>query len=120
MLPELFLERMKKLLSDEEYDAFVKSFGDDEARYHGLRVNALKASDNILDKLLQIGIPTNTEDNKVLWEENGFYYGAEASPGKSPYHEAGLYYIQEPSAMSPVHYLEPKPFEWVLDLCAAP
>lgn len=120
MLPELFLERMKKLLSEDEYEEFVKSFGDDEARFHGLRINAIKACDNVEEKLKAIGIRIDEPLNKVPWEENGYYYENDAAPGKSPYHEAGLYYIQEPSAMSPVCFLDPKPGERILDLCAAP
>ena len=37
-----------------------------------------------------------------------------------PYHEAGVYYIQEPSAMAPAEYLMAEPGERILDLCAAP
>ena len=36
--------------------------------------------------------------SKVPWAENGYYYEAEDFPGKHPYHDAGVYYIQEPSA----------------------
>lgn len=56
----------------------------------------------------------------VPWEANGFYYEKEDQPGKHPYHEAGVYYIQEPSAMAPAAYLDVQPGEKVLDLCAAP
>ena len=59
----------------------------------------------------------------VPWEENGFYYKKEETqpqPGKHPWHEAGVYYIQEPSAMSAVPFLEARPEERILDLCAAP
>ncbi|KHF27694.1 Ribosomal RNA small subunit methyltransferase F [Anoxybacillus sp. BCO1] len=49
----------------------------------------------------------------------GFYY-RDAQPGKHPYHAAGLYYIQEPSAMFVAEVLAPSPGERVLDLCAAP
>ena len=41
-------------------------------------------------------------------------------PGRHPFHEAGAYYIQEPSAMSVAEALSPKPGEQILDLCAAP
>ncbi len=57
---------------------------------------------------------------KVPWAENGYYYQPGDQPGKHPYHEAGLYYIQEPSAMAPAELLEVQPEERVLDLCAAP
>ena len=56
----------------------------------------------------------------VSWERCGFYYDKTDQPGKSPLHEAGVYYIQEPSAMVAVPLLEIKPGERVLDLCAAP
>ena len=51
----------------------------------------------------------------VPWEANGFYYEKEDQPGKHPYHEAGVYYIQEPSAMAPAAYLDAQPGEkfWI-------
>jgi NOL1/NOP2/sun family putative RNA methylase len=56
----------------------------------------------------------------VAWEPCGYYYGQEDAPGKYPYHEAGVYYMQEPSAMAPAAYLDAQPGEKILDLCAAP
>ncbi|MCM1025040.1 MAG: RsmF rRNA methyltransferase first C-terminal domain-containing protein [Roseburia sp.] len=56
----------------------------------------------------------------VPWAEDGYYYGAEDRPGRHPCHEAGIYYIQEPSAMLPASLLQVQPGERVLDLCAAP
>ena len=109
MLPELFKEKMKSLLSEKEYDEFISSFEEDEVRHHALRLNPLKVKEK----------PDFCKE-PVLWEENGFYYDADSAPGKHPYHEAGIYYIQEPSAMSPVHFLDPRPGEKILDLCAAP
>ncbi|MCR5402474.1 MAG: RsmF rRNA methyltransferase first C-terminal domain-containing protein [Butyrivibrio sp.] len=117
MLPEKFMDRMKGLLG-EEYDEFIKAFGDDENRYHALRINRLKAMDTAGEVALKFS--RGGETIKVPWEESGFYYEEESSPGKHPYHEAGVYYIQEPSAMAPVSFLDPRPGERVLDLCAAP
>ena len=57
---------------------------------------------------------------KVPWAEEGYYYSSTDTPGKHPYHDAGVYYIQEPSAMAPAEYLEAMPGEKILDLCAAP
>lgn len=96
----------------EEYPAFLDSF--DQPVRPALRVNTLKGS-----------IPEAKErldflDAPVPWAESGFYYREEARPGKHPCHEAGAYYMQEASAMMPVHKLEPKPGERVLDLCGAP
>ncbi|MFR4008279.1 MAG: hypothetical protein ACLT0Y_02470 [Christensenellales bacterium] len=57
----------------------------------------------------------------VPWCAEGFYLeDALQRPGKHPYHEAGVYYLQDPSAMSAVELLAPQPGETVLDLCAAP
>lgn len=131
MLPEIFKERMKLLLGDNEYNDFLESF-DTDTRHHGLRFNALKTTDTdgakeqtgIAGAKEQSGITRAKElfglTEGISWEENGFYYGDDVTPGKHPYHEAGLYYIQEPSAMAPVHFLAPKPGDRILDLCAAP
>lgn len=111
MLPQEFLDRMRQMLG-EEYPAFVESY--EKEKYQALRVNALKADWKRLKEEAVFSL------EPVPWEPNGFYYGKEDAPGKQPYHEAGVYYIQEPSAMAPAAYLEAKPGERVLDLCAAP
>lgn len=111
MLPNEFLERMEKMLGSE-YRAFLESYENNE--YRALRFNPLKGEkEEFYNKKV-------FELSPVLWEENGFYYEEQDKPGKHPYHEAGVYYIQEPSAMAPVHFLDPKAGETILDLCAAP
>lgn len=111
MLPYDFTDRMKQMLKDE-YEEFLTSY--DLPKYQSLRMNPLKAEKNTF--LEQV--PFSLE--QIPWAENGFYYTSEAAPGKHPYHDAGVYYIQEPSAMAPVQYLEAAPGEKILDLCAAP
>ncbi|MBQ9765512.1 MAG: RsmF rRNA methyltransferase first C-terminal domain-containing protein [Lachnospiraceae bacterium] len=111
-LPEAFLKRMKEMLGDE-YERFLASY--DEERLQALRINLSKIS---VDEYLTIS-PFNLS-KKVPWAEGAFYYSAEERPGKHPHHEAGLYYIQEPSAMAVAEFLDVKPGEKVLDLCAAP
>ena len=110
MLPEKFLDRMKNMLG-EECQAFVKSLEQD--KYQALRMNPLK-------KTAGAAPITCFNLTPVSWEKNGYYYTKEDQPGKHPYHEAGVYYIQEPSAMAVVPLLEVQPGEKVLDLCAAP
>ncbi|MDY0404403.1 RsmF rRNA methyltransferase first C-terminal domain-containing protein [Virgibacillus sp. 179-BFC.A HS] len=110
-LPQAFRERMKKLLR-QDYADFIQSY--EQARYYGLRVNTLKIS---VDDFLQIAPFALTP---VPWTETGFYYGEADRPGKHPYHEAGLYYIQEPSAMAAAVALDAQQGENVLDLAAAP
>ena len=111
MLPEAFLSRMQSLLGDE-YPDFLRSLEGERA--FGLRVNPLKLSPEEL--LLRAPFPLEP----VPWAEEGFYYREEDRPGRHPWHGAGLYYIQEPSAMSAAAALDPRPGERVLDLCAAP
>ena len=110
-LPEEFLKRMKNMLGDE-LDDFLASY--DQPRYHGLRVNTLKVS---VEKFREIS-PFALEP--VPWTREGFYTDSDDRPAKHPYYHAGLYYIQEPSAMVPVSVLNPQPGDRVLDLCAAP
>lgn len=113
MLPSKFTNRMKFMLG-QECDAFLVSF--ECVRSKALRINPCKLQGGSEDAYSKLPFETQ----KILWEENGFVYKDEDEPGKHPLHMAGLYYIQEPSAMSPVAYLDPKPGQRVLDLCAAP
>ncbi|MBQ1392742.1 MAG: RsmB/NOP family class I SAM-dependent RNA methyltransferase, partial [Lachnospiraceae bacterium] len=48
------------------------------------------------------------------------YYEDDVQPAKHPYYYAGLYYIQEPSAMTPAQLLPVEAGDCVLDVCAAP
>lgn len=107
MLPKEFLIRMQKQLA-EEYPAFLQSL--ERPRAVALRLNPMKGAQPSLPFELQ-GVP---------WEPNGYYYDTQAHPGLHPYHEAGVYYMQEASAMSAVALLNPKPGEKICDLCAAP
>ena len=56
----------------------------------------------------------------IHWIDNGFYYSEEDKPAKHPYYYAGLYYIQEPSAMTPANVLPVDNGDIILDMCAAP
>jgi len=107
MLPEAFLQRMKQQLG-AEYPAFLESL--ERPRAVALRFNPLKGE---LPRL-----PFVREN--VPWEKLGYYYDPDSRPGLHPYHEAGVYYLQEASAMAPVTLLAPQPGECVCDLCAAP
>lgn len=114
-LPEGFLQSMRELLG-EEYDAYIESF--QEAWKPGLRVNTLKISpEEFVKKALWKLDP-------VPWTKNGFYYDGEETegerPSRHPFYYAGLYYLQEPSAMTPAAMLPIEPGDKVLDLCAAP
>jgi NOL1/NOP2/sun family putative RNA methylase len=111
-LPQDFLDKMKNLLNNSEYQEFLASYN--SPRYFGLRVNTIKIS---VEEFLKIS-PFNL--TPIPWTSDGFYYPEGEAPGKHPYYHAGLYYIQEPSAMLPGEVLNAQPGERVLDLCAAP
>lgn len=113
ILPDAFSTKMKQILGTD-YDAFEQALLDE--RSYGLRFNPLKVDRDRWDVLGQLlGVIS-----AVPWAEEGFYYNQDAKPGKSVFHEAGAIYIQEPSAMSVVTALDPKPGERICDLCAAP
>ena len=105
-LPEAFVQLRQPLLK-EEWSDFLKSY--ECPKTYGLRQNPLKSCGKL---------PFTLEP--VPWTKEGFYADPEERPGKHPLHEAGVYYIQEPSAMSVVSLLDPKPGDVVCDLCAAP
>lgn len=110
-LPIKFEEKMKDLLQ-EEYEEYIKCY--DEPRLYGLRVNTRKIS---VEEFLKI---SPFELKPIPWIENGFYYdGDHVQPSKHPYYFAGLYYLQEPSAMTPANRLPINPGDKVFDVCAA-
>ena len=112
MLPEEFLAKMQTLLQDE-YEEYVRCF--DGERHWGLRVNTLRCAPQEFERRAPFPV------TPVPWIPNGFYYDGESErPARHPYYYAGLYYLQEPSAMTPAQLLGVKPGERVLDLCAAP
>jgi len=111
-LPKEFADKMQRLLKDE-YEAYVSCF--EEPRYYGLRVNTGKISVEEFQRICPFPV------TPVPWVSNGFYYdGERISPSKHPYYFAGLYYLQEPSAMTPASRLPIEPGDKVLDVCAAP
>lgn len=111
-LPQEFIERIKTQLPESEWEAFLESYETD--RSLGLRVNPLKVSGEVF-----LGWAL-FELRPVPWAKQGYFYDVKDRPGKHVLHEAGAYYIQEPSAMIVGELAAAKPGECVLDLCAAP
>ena len=107
MLPQAFLDRMKLQLG-EEYPDFLLSL--ERPRAVALRFGCKHEQVPALPFL----------GDSVPWEPLGYYYDPDCRPGLHPYHEAGVYYLQEASAVSAVALLDPQPGEWICDLCAAP
>ena len=128
-LPEQFKTRMKEYL-EVSYEAFIASYETSEVK--GIRLSSFFRGDG---PFAMGSLPLSVESvegqnesganwQKVVWCDNGYFLNAddfnEIRPGKHPLHEAGAYYIQEPSAMAPVAYMDIRPGDRVLDLCASP
>lgn len=110
-LPERFLDHMKQLLGPE-YEEWLESY--EKPAYQGLRINTLKMDTVQWEGMSPFGI------RRIPWTVNGYYCEEEDHPSKDAYYYAGLYYLQEPSAMTPAAFLPVEPGDMVLDLCAAP
>lgn len=111
-LPQKFLQEMEALLGAEGYTEYLNSFG--QGRTYALRVNGRKLSpDGFSRRCGQKLTP-------VPWIPNGFFYDPSWEAAKDPDYAAGLYYLQEASAMTPASLLPVNPGDKVLDLCAAP
>lgn len=110
-LPEKFITRMEILLKDE-WQELLRAW--EGPAFQGLRVNTLK----IGIKEFEVKAPFSLKP--VPWAPEGFYISGQERPAKHPYYYAGLFYLQEPSAMAPVVCLGIEPGDKVLDLCAAP
>ncbi len=110
-LPEKFIENMRKQLPEDEWEVFFATY--ENKPYKGVRLNPLKGERETLAALLPF------LGERVAWEENG-YYTTEEKLGATPFHAAGVFYSQEPSAMSAAPLLNVQAGERVLDLCSAP
>lgn len=111
LLPEAFCERMRALLGSA-YEDYLDSLS--MPCVQGIRVNTGKLSAEEFAARAPFAL------RPVPWTGNGFYVERQADVTRHPYYYAGLYYVQEPSAMLPAALLDVRPGERVLDLCAAP
>jgi len=109
-LPDGFINRARAALGAEAEKLFACY---NLKPYKGIRVNSLKLSAEEFKRIS----PFKTD--QVEWEKDGFYV-EEEKVGAHPYHAAGLYYSQEPSAMLPATLLNAQRGERVLDMCSAP
>lgn len=109
-LPEKYMQRMRAALSD--YSEYAAIF--EKEPYKAVRANTLKISPSEFSRIAPFPL-----EGGVPWAENGFYISDER-PGRSPLHDAGVFYVQEPSAMCAVPLLQIEKGDRILDLCAHP
>jgi 16S rRNA C967 or C1407 C5-methylase (RsmB/RsmF family)/NOL1/NOP2/fmu family ribosome biogenesis protein len=110
-LPEQFVQRMSALLGDET-EAFLTALTADRVR--GVRANQAKIDPSLLGPLLGVDL------RPVPWSPAGFVVPEEMTLGGHPAHAAGLFYLQEPTAMAVAEALAPSAGDRVIDLAAAP
>ena len=110
-LPQAFLHRMEDMLGDE-FEPFLAAY--EQPRTYGLRVNTAKISCEEFEQIVPF------EVKKIPWVSNGYFYNEDVRPSRCALYQAGLYYLQEPSAMTPASRIPVEPGEYVLDMCAAP
>lgn len=107
-----FKEHLRKYLNEKEIESLVESFSKKE--HKGFYLNKNKLSNEQIEKMFP-----NIKKHPIV--KNGYLFDQdEYKLGSLVYHELGAYYIQDPSAMLVAHFLEPKPGQKILDLCAAP
>ena len=112
MIPEGFKKKIKDVLGDE-YPAFIEALETKDA-VRGMRANLIKTTP---DKIVADG---EFALEKLDYVKNGFILREERAMGASPYHHAGMVYMQDPGAMASAAALDVMPDWWVADLCAAP
>ena len=103
-LPQAFLHRMKDMLGDD-FEPFLAAY--EQPRTYGLRVNTAKISCEEFEQIVPF------EVKKIPWVSNGYFYNEDVRPSRCALYQAGLYYLQEPSAMTPASRIP-------VDMCAAP
>lgn len=111
-LPEAYQIKLNKILG-EDYQQYLTAF--DHKYGQTMRMNQLKTEPADFIRRLPF-----SDCREVPWCQKGYYTSQEERISLHPYYAAGLYYIQEPSAMAPAEFLPVKPGDKVLDLCAAP
>lgn len=111
--PPEFLDKMSRLLSPGDFAGLQTAFA--QPARQGLRVNSLKISVSNFISMSPFRLEPLGD-----WEPAAFLVIDDSRPGRHVYHDAGLYYLQDPSAMVAAALLAPQPGERVLDLAAAP
>ncbi|MCQ2436045.1 MAG: methyltransferase domain-containing protein [Clostridia bacterium] len=113
MLQTEYENRMKALLGDG-YADYLRAMSSQPEKAIRINTNKISNADFVG------AFPFATEN--VPFDENALYVnvGTEDKLGNLPLHFAGGFYVQEPSAMTPVASLPIKKDMRVLDMCAAP
>ena len=112
-MPAEYVEARERALLGERYDTLYAAPQETAAR--GVTVSALRTTPEEFAARADFPLrPSPFCKAAFVVEQPDF------KPGRHPYHHAGVFYSQEPSASSAAPLLGVKPGMRVLDLCAAP
>ena len=112
-MPTEYFERRERALLGDRFDALYAAPQETAAR--GVTVSALHAAPE------QFAARADFPVEPSPFCKAGFVVQDPAfKPGRHPYHHAGVFYSQEPSASSAAPLLGVRPGMRVLDTCAAP
>ncbi|HEC78626.1 MAG TPA: NOL1/NOP2/sun family putative RNA methylase [candidate division WOR-3 bacterium] len=111
MTIEKLFSRYRSIISD--FNDFIEAVK--KPTVQSFRINTLKAKrEEILLFLKDLQI------KELPFYTDGFLSKSRIRIGNHLTHGLGLIYVQEVASMIPVLVLEPKPDEFILDMCAAP
>ncbi|HWS23227.1 MAG TPA: RsmF rRNA methyltransferase first C-terminal domain-containing protein [Anaerolineales bacterium] len=112
-IPQNFYQKFRRLMPEEEADVFFEAI--ELSPSSGVRINRLKLTVEEFSERAPFKL-----GEEIPWCADAFFLPEGQKAGTHPYHQAGLYYLQDPSAMTPAEMLDPQPEDWVLDLSASP
>ena len=112
-MPAEYFEARERALLGERYDTLYAAPQETAAR--GVTVSALRTTPEGFAARADLPLrPSPFCKAAFVVEQPDF------KPGRHPYHHAGVFYSQEPSASSAAPLLGVRPGMRALDLCAAP
>ena len=117
MLPKAFLDRLRRIVPPDAYDAVVASFAAPQAT--GFRINTLRAAeDEVIAGLQAAGL----RPHAVAGLPGAYWVEAAERAALLASDEAATerLYVQNLASQLPPVLLDPQPGERILDLCAAP
>lgn len=116
-LPELFLHRLQEIIPSNKYPSCLESFSSPSPLI--VRANTLKISkEELLESLRNLNIQF-TEISGIQ-DALELHHISSRELQETEIFKRGDVYCQGLSSMLPAIVLDPKPGEWVLDMCAAP
>lgn len=107
-----FRKHLTKYLSDEFIDDLINSL--EKERTNSLLLNTSKMSKDYFESQFPNILKNNYIENSYYFDKNEYQFG------KSYLFDNGVYYIIDASSLMTTSFLDIKPHDLILDMCAAP